>query len=69
MSTTLAWVYGVWYVSPAKFSAPIFQFARTRHRCGPRSSRPPGALVDVEVEEEREPAQVLVGAAVRHGRG
>ena len=40
ISTTDVWVCGVWYMSPAKFSAPIFQFAFTRHRCGPRSSIP-----------------------------
>ena len=40
MSTTLAWVCGVWYESPAKFSAPIFQLHAMRHRCGPRSSTP-----------------------------
>jgi hypothetical protein len=28
-------------MSPAKFSAPIFQLALIRHRCGPRSSIPP----------------------------
>ena len=42
MSTTLRWVWGVWYMSPTKFSQPIFQLARTRQRCGPRSSRPAG---------------------------
>ncbi len=40
MSTTLRCVWGVWYMSPTKFSQPIFQLARTRQRCGPRSSRP-----------------------------
>jgi len=29
-------------MSPAKFSAPIFQFALIRQRCGPRRSMPLG---------------------------
>ena len=41
MSTTLACVWGVWYESPEKFSAPIFQLQPIRQRCGPWTSMPP----------------------------
>ena len=63
ISTTEVCVWGVWYMSPAKFSAPIFQFALTRHRCGPRSSMP---LYVRELTPERVRVGLAFEAAWRH---
>ena len=69
MSTTLAWVWGVWYVSPEKFSAPIFQLRRDAPALRAAELDAALALAEVEVEEERGSRRGTPRAAAPSGRG